>query len=479
MRTPIDEFANHGISFRRSANSVVLERSDDSFSISEGDVLHTTMSNAKYNITVKSVVFNSTNLFQKLVVDIQGVNDKSIWPNQMVWNVPLFDTFLSYVRHELKNNCEFWIHLRQGPSVVGTSPSSKKSPSPLSPSEGFKFRKMDKGGLSVTNMHSVVFDILPGTWFISQVTFEDNQLFKSANFNKKNVSPNRTTHRTGRVEGRFERFHDNYADITLDGYFGIHSHVDHTITYESDLEFWQNLEIITHAKQFPESGEIECTSSDKVVVYDATKPYVFKKGDVFDTTVFRPPNWSGFLKQRISFDFKQNSGKDVKIYGHFHSFDPQKKTAVISIDYNKSEMVLIAVAAFAVAATAVYGLRGVETMAPGMPPTPAPASVVRGGAFGIAGYTYYTVQLDPDLPFWKNLSVTKATCKLADAKSRGQVKEVRSAVEDSRGNIGDSSLSSRQTKKDVSSSPAAPPAPSVPTNTSRKISNHQRYIQSL
>ena len=480
MRTPIDDFAKLAITFGRGTNknSVILRRSDDTFSISEGDKLHTIMNNKMYNVTVKKIVFSSSNqLFQKLVVDLEGIDDGSRWSNQMVWNVPLFNTFLNYQRHELQNNCDFWIHLNTEfstdvavtpspkpktpsskpgtPSSKPGTPSRKPSKSPLSPKEGFNFRVIN-GNLQVTNMHGIEFEILPNTRFISYITFTDN-----------NIQPNRI----GRIEGIFENFNNTEAKVKIEF---VNNYKKNTYSYESDLEFWQNLEIVTHSQRFPNDGQINCTSSDKIDVYDSQthKLFVFKKGDKFETIVFRPSTWLGYFRQRIDFDFNnQTSGNIIKIYGKFESFDHKNKTATISIDYNTTEKAWIAIVAFLFVAAATWYATSKGTGAPGfhilgapqMQPTSAPYSdlSIDGG-----GFFTYTVDLSNGLQFWKNLNVTNATCKLAEARNRNNVQKVHDA----------SNETTSQTSSTTTKSSAVPTKTKTISSRLRNLSSRLRNL---
>lgn len=525
----IDQFMSLGITVTRGArdDEVILRRSHDHLSISVGDHMKTVIKGQPFDVIVREVVFSNTGSFQKLVVDVEGLVDGFKWKKQSVWNVPLFHSFLNYNFHELENNCDFWIHLQSsshgGPARSSAAAANTTTPhkraSPLSPLNEFKFSKTAQG-LRVTNMHGIPFDIVPGTWFASEVTFEDNHVFKAANLNRTRSTNN--TLSVGRIEGRFEHFHSNEAEVSLAVYLG-GSHMKRTVNYGSDLEFWHNLEIITHSKRFPEDGEIECTSSDKISVYDMRdKIHVFQKGDTFDTTIFRPASWHGFLKERINFDFAEQSGKDVKIYGNFHSFDPKQKTAVISIDFNTSEKALIAVAGIAATAAVAYAApvvyEGVRSVAQNVASAAhgaaqgvyhgvaSAAHSVRSVAHGVASKLatkpstaltvyngrltsgggrqeggalgkYYTVPLNPDLPFWKNLNVTKATCKLADAKSRSQIKSVRHASE--KVNVVVDTTTTRKKSPSPTQTTTSSPQPRRAATTTRKISNYQKMLNQL
>jgi hypothetical protein len=361
-RSPIQAFEKTGIRFERGGkhNELIVHRDPHlggTLTLTEGGVFHSTMAGVVYNVVVRDVIFSSSNTFQDVKIDLD--NAAVTYNGQYVFNVSLFDTFRAYERRLLENCVAFWTTLRLG-QMPKTTPSPKTTPkkSPLADDE-FHFELDEHDNLLITNTHDVTFTVKPDTYFKSRVTMEEDadQDSKSVNLTKTKLA-GRTN--VGIVEGKFATFHPHEADVELTGIKedGV---LKRTLNYESELEFWQNLEIITDLDTFPRSAlnpAFEIQDKDTLVIRDDTnKPFKIVARQKFSTEIFRSADLRAYLLQRLKFDFTMTSGIPQNIHGHFVKFENNE--AVISIDLHAVEMCAMGAAALlpiGMAAAAYYGV---------------------------------------------------------------------------------------------------------------------------
>jgi len=309
--------------------------------------------------------------------------------------------------------------------------------SPVSLEDGFIFNYINNNKLIITNSHHNSFELNKGTSFISEVTFEEkdfgfSDFAKTANFNMKTGNGLKT----GIIEGTFEHFHEDTAEVSLDSYskFWKVRQRKQTINYISSLQFWQNLKIITKRNYFPKNGEFYTNSDDQIVFTPSnSKKYVlindgvkrfhkFSEGDQFETTVFRDKNWKGWITQGYHIDFAEIEGKEVKISGTFKSFE--QDGVKITIDYNISNKLLTGLALLSTATTQgieTHGLNATRNAFQHMGLQPLNALI--GGGSGGAVLTY-KVEYDAAFPFWKNLMIVKSYCNIANKTKKYKIKAV-------------------------------------------------------
>jgi hypothetical protein len=346
---------------------------------------------------------------------------------------------------------------------------------------GFHYRDHK---LYFKNKHGIPFQIEPGLRFFTEVTQDLHFILgKMSRFDIKKtdaadaavIPPVKS-----RTQGQFISCSEKTCTIQEIGPLGIILRQGVVIQNDFDQEFWQNMEIITQTYAFQGQTGLTLDGSNLKTSDD----HVFKPGSNFKTTINRPQTWSGFLTKRFQFDFENKSTAGgtlpVEIFGQFVRFEDDH--AVISVDFTTSEKVLVGVAvisaliyapnANALASKAVeatstlagkaIGITGtvakqaidfgvgtlqfgknfvansaghifeyvkyiqqgiaVSEAAPNMMSTAAPVHV--GG-----GTLTYRVPLDPNLPFWQQLIVTQATCRIAESNRRTDVDAVHDATE--------------------------------------------------
>lgn len=424
QHTPQEEFEKTGIDFYyENDHTVKVHRppnTDDDLIIAVGEELHTTMSNVPYNVTVTEVVFARSNKeFHKLKVDLCG--NLGSFNDANAFNVKLYHRVNKFSRSELENNVEFWKNLKMGHGRLTATPTtrngSSKSPLPSQEEQppqsnnDVKLNRIQNDTLEFTNKHDLQFQIFAGSWFRSKVTFQHGIFMCSANLKKTTVSPD-NGRQFGYIEGRFANFGPDAAEIRIEGGY---NRQKESVKYEPFLEFWQNLEIITHAKRFP-NYEFKPTDHDPthLIVKEphTHHPHQFKAGTKFDTTIYRTSDWRGWVNQRVNFNLNLMNGDPIQITGKFVSFS--KEEATISINYNASGMFLMA----GLNSTSAFGnfLTGNFNQVGNIAKTLVQTSHT------------YVVKYDSSLPFWANLTVEKTYCKLADAKDENKVQAVASAV---------------------------------------------------
>lgn len=454
--TPQEEFENKGISFEYvDDHTVIVKRSmaGDNIKISPGQVFHTVMRNVEYNVTVRNLIFDSEQEFHQLKVDLEAPKDTlgKIFENANVFNVHLYHRISHFDRRELENTVQFWENLKTGslPKTPPTTPPKTATPikpttppktkSPL-PEDGFKFEFINFKKIVLTNSHGISFEINGGTYFRSEVTIDNGQLKRNTKLKEKKQFSMSPSHRreTGIIEGYFEKFNEGVdAEIVVESYLNSKDigQLVTNVDFVSNLEFWQNLEIITHRKSFPKNGKFVQSSNNnnKLTIYDEDdKHYInILKGEKFETVIFRPDNWLGWAEHRINFDFLKTTGTEMKITGEFKSFDAGEVN--ISINFVSSEKLLMGLVAVAVVGTLLNQVVNMNmntiqntktVLVPWGTEIAKNGTSVRSGG----GVLNYTVPYDPSLPFWENMTVTKSYCKVADAKSKKDVNAVKNAA---------------------------------------------------
>ena len=470
--TPQEEFENKGISFEYvDDHTVLVKRSmaGDNIKISPGHVFNTVMRNVEYNVTVRNLIFDSEQEFHQLKVDLEAPKDTlgKIFENANVFNVHLYHRISHFDRRELENTVQFWENLKTGslPPIKPTTPPPKTptpppntspppktptpppntSPPPTSPlpEDGFNFEFKNSQKIVLTNSHGISFEINGGTYFRSEVTIDNGQLKRNTKLKEKKQFSMSPSHRreTGIIEGYFEKFNEGVdAEIVVESYLNSKDigQLVTNVDFVSNLEFWQNLEIITHRKSFPKNGKFVQSSNNntKLTIYDEDDEHYINilKGEKFETVIFRPDNWLGWAQHRIKFNFLKTMGTEMKITGEFKSFDAGEVN--ISINFVSSEKLLMGLVAVAVVGTLLNQVVNMNTFqnntktglvpygAEGETETVTNGTSVRSGG----GVLNYKVPYDPSLPFWENMTVTKSYCKVADAKSKKDVNAVKNAA---------------------------------------------------
>ena len=459
------------IRFEPISETVRVVYPDESITIRIDDILHTSCDNQNFDVTINDIINDNNGAFLKLLVDVKNVDSQQAWKHLEVYN-PIFIPS-RFTARQRQNNIEFWDNLPHGHSSPHHHRRSKSASSPLhslSENEGGGFQYRDHK-LYFKNKHGIKFQIQPGLRFFTEVTQDLHWILGNmSRFDIKKTDVENVPAVKSRTQGQFISCSEKTCTINEIGPLGIILRQGVIIQNVFDQEFWQNMEIITQTYAFKDQTTLTLDGQNLKTSDD----HVFKAGSKFKTTINRPQTWSGFLSQRASFDFENRSTAagtlPVEIFGKFERFE--RDHAVISIDFDTSEKVLIGVAVIAAliiapgantaATKALHATSTLASKAIGMSGTVAKQAIDfgvgtlqlgknfvvnsaghifeyvnyirssggggQGGQVGGGPMTYH-VPYDPSLPFWQQLIVTQATCRIAESKRRTDVVAVHDATE--------------------------------------------------
>ena len=462
------------IRFDPISETVRVVYPNESITIHLGDILHTSGDKQNFDVTINDIINDNNGAFLKLLVDVKNVDSQQEWKHLEVYNTIFIPS--RFTARQKQNNIEFWDNLPHGHSSPHHHRRTK-SASPLhSLTEnegvgGFQYRDHK---LYFKNKHGIKFQIQPGLRFFTEVTQDLHWILgKMSRFDiKKNDAADAAAAIPpvkSRTQGQFISCSEKTCTINEIGPLGIILRQGVVIQNVFDQEFWQNMEIITQTYAFKDQTTLTLDGANLKTSDD----HIFKAGSKFKTTINRPQTWSGFLSQRASFDFENRSTAagtlPVEIFGKFERFE--RDHAVISIDFDTSEKVLMGVAviaaliiapgANAVTTKVVHATSTVADQAIGITGTIAKQAIdlgvgtlqvgknfvansaghileyvnyMRSGGGGqgdqLGGGTMtYHVPYDPTLPFWQQLIVTQATCRIAHSKRRTDVDVVHDVAE--------------------------------------------------
>ena len=460
------------IRFDPISETVRVVYPNESITIRLGDTLHTSGDNQNFDVTINDIINDNNGAFLKLLVDVKNVDSQQEWKHLEVYNTIFIPS--RFTARQKQNNIEFWDNLPHGHSSPHHHRRTK-SASPLhSLTEnegvgGFQYRDHK---LYFKNKHGIKFQIQPGLRFFTEVTQDLHFILgKMSRFDIKKTDAADAAAAIppvkSRTQGQFISCSEKTCTINEIGPLGIILRQGVIIQNVFDQEFWQNMEIITQTYAFKDQTTLTLDGQN----IKTSDDHVFKAGSKFKTTINRPQTWSGFLSQRARFDFNNQSTAagtlPVEIFGKFERFESDH--AVISIDFDTSEKVLMGVAviaaliiapgANAVAIKALHATSTVAGKAIGMTGTVAKQAIdlgvgtlqigknfvansaghifeyvnyIRasggGGQVGGGPMTYH-VPYNPTLPFWQQLIVTQATCRIAHSKRRTDVDVVHDVAE--------------------------------------------------
>jgi hypothetical protein len=287
--------------------------------------------NQYYNILVTSVLFDHVTEFVKLKVTLQavgpdGANGKA-HENLDIWSVYKLEDM-----HRPDQEI-VWTNLFWNTAAIGSWHSAvhaSSHPEKLSikePLAEFKF-KVRGTALFITNSHGVTIEIHPSTKFKTLTTTSDGEIAS--------------------VPGKFLSIKDDYALIEVGNKSMFKTLPQEKVNYVADLEFWKNLEIINSEFTFSDHGTFEYKGPSKLILNSDNRQYTIHKDMTFKTEIFTEKNaFQKFFKgHRSNINFKKRNGNANIIVGRFVSFTDNH--AIISIDFDKTETLLLGTAALAV-----------------------------------------------------------------------------------------------------------------------------------